>query len=401
MEQAAGRRVTVLVTFGTERLTVGFEVATPRWHDVAPVARELEARLGVPAPVLRLLSVVGGEDGQGGHATYHAEALRRPSKVAPTASAAECPPDGQRADWATAEGLRSALGWAEEALRASGRAPVGPVEQVKTWNLSGLFRFPTASGPAWLKTTPHFGACEAQVIGLFGSVDATLVPTVLASDTAARRVLLDHVPGKDCWGAPEDSMLTAVERLVAAQAALAGHRADTLTDRTPRVLTDRVRELLAGEAGRELSVEELEQAHRMVEQLPRTVEELEACGLPETVVHGDFHPGNWRSDGRSTVVVDFSDSYLGHPAFDGLRPRAFLSEARWARVRELWTRAWAAQVPGSDPGRALEVAEPLVHLAYAVRYQEFLDGIEASERIYHEGDPASELRCAIASFSRS
>ena len=24
---------------------------------------------------------------------------------------------------------------------------------------------------------------------------------------------------------------------------------------------------------------------------------LKDCGLPDTIVHGDFHPGNWRSDG--------------------------------------------------------------------------------------------------------
>jgi hypothetical protein len=52
-------------------------------------------------------------------------------------------------------------------------------------------------------------------------------------------------------------------------------------------------------------------------------------------------------------------------------------------------------VPGSDPARALAVAEPLAQLAYAVRYQEFLDGIEPSERVYHEGDPAAAIRTAL------
>jgi len=30
-----------------------------------------------------------------------------------------------------------------------------------------------------------------------------------------------------------------------------------------------------------------------------------------------------------------------------------------------------------------------------VRYQEFLDGIEPSERIYHHGDPAAAIRAAL------
>ena len=47
------------------------------------------------------------------------------------------------------------------------------------------------------------------------------------------------------------------------------------------------------------------------------------------------------------------------------------------------------------PGPGPAVAEPLAHLAYAVRYQEFLDGIEPSERIYHQGDPAASIRAAL------
>ncbi|WP_405885050.1 hypothetical protein OG762_43835 [Streptomyces sp. NBC_01136] len=49
--------------------------------------------------------------------------------------------------------------------------------------------------------------------------------------------------------------------------------------------------------------------------------------------------------------------------------------------------------PGTE--RALVIAEPLAHLTYAVRYQEFLDGIEPSERPYHQGDPADAVRAAV------
>ncbi|MDH6628578.1 pimeloyl-ACP methyl ester carboxylesterase [Streptomyces sp. LBL] len=48
-----------------------------------------------------------------------------------------------------------------------------------------------------------------------------------------------------------------------------------------------------------------------------------------------------------------------------------------------------------DPARALGVTEPLAHLVYAVRYQEFLDGIEPFERPYREGDPAMVIRGAV------
>jgi hypothetical protein len=37
---------------------------------------------------------------------------------------------------------------------------------------------------------------------------------------------------------------------------------------------------------------------------------------------------------------------------------------------------------------------------YAVRYQEFLNGIEPSERIYHLGDPAAAIRAALRSAQK-
>lgn len=120
------------------------------------------------------------------------------------------------------------------------------------------------------------------------------------------------------------------------------------------------------------------------------------------MLHGDFHPGNWRSaEPDAVVLVDFADSCYGHPAVDGLRPKDFTSAERWSQAAEAWSAAWRALAPGCDPATALRLAEPLVHLGYAVRYQEFLDRIEPSEERYHAGDPAAELRAALAAFERS
>ncbi|GAA2840754.1 hypothetical protein GCM10010441_76220 [Kitasatospora paracochleata] len=394
------RTVTAVVTCrGTVLGSVGpFGVDSPHWAEVGQVARELTERLAVPVMVLRLLSVDGGDGGRGGLVTYHAEALDRPeAELAPAGPdfAAEPADHPLRLAWATPEGLRSALDWASSELDRLGRPATGPAEQVKSWNLSGLFRIPTADGPVWLKTTPPFGVDEAGAIAVFGAADPALVPGVLAA--APHRVLLEHVAGVDCWGAPEDGMLTLVERLAEAQHALAGRRDPALADRTPAALVGAFRELLASGKVTELSPEELADAGRLADRLPGLVEELARCGLPETAVHGDFHPGNWRFDGERAVAMDFSDAFHGHPAFDGHRPRPFLGEERWAETRGRWVAAWRRLVPGADPERALELSKPLMHVYYAVRYQEFLDGIEPSERIYHAGDPAAEIRRALAS----
>lgn len=358
-----------------------FAVDVPWWAEVEPVVAHLGAVLGVPAYVLRLLRVEGGGGARDGHVTYHVEAPGTTATLPPVPAPADHDP--LRARWASPDGLRELFAWAREAL---GRPVTGPVEQRRTWNLAGLFRLPTAAGPVWLKATPPFAADEARVIAAFAAVDPTLVPTVPAAGEG--RVLLADVPGEDCWHAAAEVVASGLGRFVAAQSAL-DTRPPWLGRREP---AEEALALLDRDLG--LAADEVSAAHAL---LPRWAE-LADCGLPDTIVHGDFHPGNWRSDGGGPpVVLDFADAHFGNPVLDGLRVADHLPAPMRSAARAAWVRSWRAARPDSDPARALTVAEPLAHLYHAVRYQEFLDGIEESERVYHRGDPAGRVRAAVAS----
>lgn len=374
-----GRRVSAVVTSGTRHLGVigPFDVDTPWWADVGPVVARLRELLGVPAYVLRLLSVEGGAGARDGHVTYHVAA----GSLEPD----PLPSHALRVPWARAENLGELLDWA---VATVGRTVTGPIEQHRTWNLAGLFRLPTAEGPVWLKATPRFAADEAAVIAAFARVDPDLVPTVVAAGD--HRILLEHLPGQDCWDAPDEVLTSGVRRFVAAQAAVVAPAG--LADRRPATIANRAAELL-DRLGDELTTEERSGATALISS---TLD----FDLPTTLVHGDFHAGNWRSTGDEPVILDFADAHLGSPVLDGLRLCDFLPESRRPAARQAWVSAWRAVYPDSDPARALAAAEPYAHLSYAVRYQEFLDGIEPSERIYHEGDPASEIRAALRSARR-
>ncbi|HEX6360450.1 phosphotransferase [Actinophytocola sp.] len=372
------RTVSAIVTDGDRCVgSLGpFAVAVPWWAEVEPVVDRLRESLGVPAYVLRLLRVDGGDGARDGHVTYHVEAPGT-AAVLPAATLVTYD-EPLRSPWASAAGLRELFDWARDNVRVT-----GPVEQRKTWNLAGLFRLPTADGPVWLKATPGFAADEARVIAAFAAVDPTLVPTVLAA--APGRMLLADLPGEDGWDAPEAVLANGIHRFVRAQSAL-DTRPSWLTARDD--MGDEVRALLTRDLG--LTAEEVAAAHAL---LPRWAE-LADCGLPNTIVHGDFHSGNWR--GEPPVILDFADAHFGNPVIDGLRVMDFLATpAKKAAARAAWIEAWRQARPESDPARALAVAEPLAHLYYAVRYQEFLDGIEESEQIYHRGDPASSVRAAL------
>jgi len=383
-----GRIVTVVVTHDGRCVgRVGpFPVEVPWWAEVESVVERAEQALGVPLVVLRLLTVEG-DGSRDGHVTYHAEALEPPTEPARLEFADDDHP--LRLPWARPSGVRELLAWASEQVELTGR----PVQR-KTWNLSGLFRLPTADGVVWLKAIPGFAAAEPIAIDAFAAIDPGLVPTVLASGPG--RLLLADIPGVDCWEASPAVAADAVRRLARAQARL-GAPPPGLPDRRPQTLAAAVGELLDGPVGAELSPVEL----RAASGLQPRWEMLADCGLPDTIVHGDFHPGNWRCGDGAPVVLDFADAHLGNPVLDGLRPIEFLPADRRRAVADAWIAAWTAAAPGSRPAEALRIAEPLAHLAYAVRYQEFLDNIEPSEHVYHRGDPASAIRQALACATES
>jgi Phosphotransferase enzyme family len=379
-----GRTVTAVVTHGGACAgAVGpFHVEEPWWTEVESVVSHLEETLGGPAIVLRLLTVEGSDGARDGHVTYHAEALEPPGDLLPCDFADDDHP--LRMPWARASGVRELLGWASRQVDLAGR----PVQR-KTWNLAGLFRLPTADGLVWLKAIPSFAAAEPTAIAAFAAVDPDLVPALLTS--APGRLLLADVPGTDCWEAPPQVVTEAVHRLATAQARI-GQPPRGLPDRRPEAQAAAVRDLLNGPVGAELSPGEL----RAVKSLHWRWEMLAGCGLPDTVVHGDFHPGNWRCGDGAPVILDFADAHLGNPVLDGLRAIDYLPPHRRRTAADAWIAAWAAAVPRSRPAEALRVAEPLAHLAYALRYQEFLDNIEPSEHVYHRGDPAAAIREALA-----
>jgi aminoglycoside phosphotransferase (APT) family kinase protein len=126
------------------------------------------------------------------------------------------------------------------------------------------------------------------------------------------------------------------------------------------------------------------------------LQELAACGLPDTLVHGDFHPGNFRGDGRILTLLDWGDSGVGHPLLD--QP-AFLDRVASdtvTAVGEHWLRQWRSGVPGSDPARASVLLAPVAAARQSVIYRRFLDRIDPAELPYHCADPAEWLRRTAA-----
>jgi Ser/Thr protein kinase RdoA (MazF antagonist) len=125
------------------------------------------------------------------------------------------------------------------------------------------------------------------------------------------------VPGIDCWEPDAATVREVLRRYVAVQVALAGRELPGLPDHRVSTLARRVERLLAAAAAGALDAAERHSLDRLVEDLPRRAAAIAAAGLPETLVHGDFHPGNWRSDGQA----EFAAGSLSRARANGNRRR--------------------------------------------------------------------------------
>lgn len=370
-----------------------FEVAVPWWQEARPVVEGARDHHGVDVTVLRLLVAEPNARCAGGPVTYLVEVDDVPET--PTLPWAGDPTTDEplRAPWARPGGPAADLAWADGELARRGTPRRGPAEQVRSWNLSSLWRLPLDEGAAWLKVVPPFFAHEGAILSL---LDPTGVPPLLA--TSGPRVLLGEVPGDDQYEACGATLLQMVRMLVRLQVQWSGLVDDLVAVGLPDWRGEALTELVADLVERSsdgLHADIGAGLGDLVGGLPERWARVAACGLPESLVHGDFHPGNLRGSPDHLVLLDWGDCGVGHPMLD---QAAFLERVPPeddAIVRAEWSRRWRLAVPGSDPERAAELLEPIAALRQALTYQVFLDGIEPDEQIYHARDPARWLERAV------
>lgn len=371
-------------------------VATPWWQEVEPVVRAVRERDGVDVTILRLLEAEL-DGARGGPVTYLAE-IARPVPARPWHGTLDEHP--LRQSWARPGGPAADLAWADSVLSASGLPRIAPAEQVRSWNLSSLWRLPVEGQTAWLKVVPPFFAHESEVLTRLAGGP---VPTLLGTDGA--RVLMPEIPGEDLYRATLAQLIEMVALLVGLQQAWIS-RVDELLgiglpDWRAPALGAKIADVVDRTAA-ELTAEDRATLADFVDGLAARFELIAACGLPDTLVHGDFFPGNARGSGDSITLLDWGDCGVGHPLLD---QAAFLdripSEAVPA-VKEHWHRLWARAVAGSQPERAAALLAPVATARQAVIYRMFLDNIEPSEHPYHAADPADWLRrAAVLSTSNA
>ncbi len=364
-------------------------VAEPWWPDVECVVDAVRERYELDVVVLRMLDTELSRP-NGGGVTYLAE-ISTPIARSPLAAEALLPfsatLDEQplRLRYAKPGGPGLDLAWAEEVLAARRIERDGPAQQIRSWNLSSIWRLPLADGhSAWLKVVPPFFAHEGDMLR---RLQGDAVPRLLGHD--GDRVLLADVDGEDLYDAALPERLEMVSMLVALQAAWIGRVDDLLRLGLPDWRGPGLTALIADVVQRrsaELPAADASALAAFVAGLPARFAAIAACGLPDTLVHGDYHPGNVRGEPGRLTMLDWGDTGVGHPLLD---VPAFLRSAEASSVDTItahWFAAWTDAIPGCDPVRAYQLIEPVAAGRMAVIYQAFVDNIEPVERRHHDAD---------------
>jgi Ser/Thr protein kinase RdoA (MazF antagonist) len=221
------------------------------------------------------------------------------------------------------------------------------------------------------------------------------VPPLVATD--GPRVLLEEVPGRDQYAAPVRLLVRMVAMLVGLQAGWVSRVGELerlgVPDWRPGPLASAAAHSLSA-AAEQLDAATARRVDALIAGLAGRFARVAEAGVPDTLVHGDFHAGNVCGTEDRLVLLDWGDCGIGHPMLDQAAFLERLDGADTEQVQRVWAGEWRAAVPGCDPDGAAALLAPVAALRQAVIYQTFLDGIEPDERVYHEGDPASWLRRA-------
>ncbi len=362
-------------------------VGVPWWSEVASVVSAVRERFGLDVTILRLLST-DRYGMAGGNVTYLAEVDGRAD-----ADPCDVVLDEQplRNGYAKPGGPRTDLDWARSVLARHGLALTGAPIQVKTWNLSSLWRLPLGTERAWLKVVPTMFQHEGAFINALGP-DAP-VPRLFGFERG--RLVMRDIPGADLFDATLDQRLAMIAMLVRLQRDWVS-RVDELValglpDWRAPALGRAIGDVFERTRG-ELTTPQARAIERFIAGLDTRFAALAECGLPDSFVHGDYHSGNVRGDAHHLTILDWGDAGVGHPLLDYTAFLGRVSTEVQQQLRNVWETAWRAVYPTSDPSRAWDLIAPIGQARKAVIYRKFLDNIEPSERIYHRDDPRDCLR---------
>jgi hypothetical protein len=270
------------------------------------------------------------------------------------------------------------------------------------------------SGSRHFKAVAGINAAEPAVTALLAERFPDLVPAVLAMDVDRGWMLQKDggIPLRSLTHKPADlgrwrQVLRVFARMQIESAGmldslLATGLEDRRLDRIPALyegLVDSPR-LLGGEHPEGIPEVEFSSMWRRRGEVRQLCDELAAYQIPETIRHDDFHANNIMVDGERFGVIDWGESYAGHPfgsLFMALRYAAYLLDLEEGgpeliALRDVYLKEWTDWEPLPRLVEAYQGAARLQMLSRALTWHDFMSSVDPELISEYEGSAEYWLR---------
>jgi hypothetical protein len=288
------------------------------------------------------------------------------------------------------QGPFSRLGWMPR-LQEWVRTILGQegiqIREFQQFNGGGAFclvRFETTRKPVWFKAVGEPNLREFRITLLLSELFPTYLPPILAANPvlsgwlmkSGGEVTLRGVQCQDTWrGASRrlaDLQIESIDR----SGCLINARCRDMRIETLASMTSPFFEAMVPLMENQTKIPPAPLTRKaLIELGSRTEEALRLFGeqgLPDTLGHGDFNPGNILVDGRRCVFTDWAEAHVGHPflTFEYFlahlrksRPTVAIQEAE---LREAYRQRWVSTISTGSIDRALQLSPLIAVYAYAV-----------------------------------
>ena len=280
--------------------------------------------------------------------------------------------------------LRELFGWTQEQVAPLGLRVTGSFRQLNASPTFSLIRLETDNCALWFKATGEPNSHELPVSMLLARLFPTYVPRILGVHPSwngwlsaeASGTALDEISDCSAWERVAKGLAELQIASIGKSAELMEGKCKDL--RLPGIvkLIDpflaRMAEFMAAQEKRSPAPLANSELVSLGEGLKESCLLLQSFGLPDTIGHIDFNPGNILVSPDRCVFLDWAEGCVTNPVitFEYLRrhmERGGVEEpAADSRLSAAYLRPWAAFFSPDDLRRAVAAAPPVAVFVHAV-----------------------------------
>lgn len=322
-----------------------------------------------------------------------------------------------RVPWAKLGWFDKASTWINRQLDALSLSVTAPIRQVKSQTRSCLLRVETTIGTLYLKAGCRIFGREATFTDFLAQLYPDCLPKLVAVDAEQQWMLMRDFESQHLGKTADISRWEEALRLYAEMQVRIANKVGQLLDvgfpdRRINQLAQKIEPLFADDAillipqdDPFLSQSDLKALRTLIPQLISWCEVLETCGVPQTLVHGDFYCQNVIDTQKRYIYFDWSDSAVSHPFFDA---GFFLLDIAQelpnvmnvqARLRDAYLEPWTVYLPMEQLTSLFKLAQPLAALYHAIVSYEIIQHLEAAHRWETENTVSYYLKTMLKQLS--